>query len=73
MDEMTALKQDPAFGSLAAIARVCGYTREGVRKWKRVPGEFCLRIEAATEGRWTRYRLRPDIYGTAPVSLDSAA
>ena len=29
------------FDSFAAIARVCGVTREAARKWERIPPEHC--------------------------------
>ena len=31
----------------------------------KVPAECCRAIEAATEGRVTRYELRPDVFGSA--------
>jgi DNA-binding transcriptional regulator YdaS (Cro superfamily) len=58
----------PAFGSYAAIAAVVGLSREAVRKWKRVPGECCIRIEEHTNGDFSRYGLRPDIFGPPPAN-----
>lgn len=57
------LKQHPALGSSAAIARACGLSREAVRKWTRVPAEHCRALEAATGGEITRAQMRPDIFG----------
>jgi transcriptional repressor of cell division inhibition gene dicB len=38
-----------------------------VSKWRRrVPAERVLRIEELTEGKVSRYELRPDIYGESP-------
>lgn len=31
-----------------------------------VPAEHCRAIEEATEGKITRYELRPDVFGPAP-------
>jgi DNA-binding transcriptional regulator YdaS (Cro superfamily) len=64
------LVQHPAFGSFAAIARVCtrsgrALSREAVRHWKQVPPEFCIAIEQATGGDFTRYELRPDVFGAS--------
>lgn len=66
------LKDDPAFGSFVAIAAVCRgpdgrpLSKQTVSKWKQIPAEHCRSIEAATEGRYSRYRLRADVFGDAP-------
>jgi hypothetical protein len=53
------------FSSFAAIARVCGVTREAARKWERIPAEHCLAIQAATGGQVSVHELRPDVFGRA--------
>lgn len=35
---------------------------EVFRKGKRVPAEWCVRLERATEGKVKRHDLRPDLY-----------
>lgn len=73
------LKSDPAFGSYVAIAAVCKgadgrpLSKQAVTKWKSIPAEHCRAIEAATEGRFDRYRLRPDVFGEAPPPATEAA
>lgn len=57
------LMKHPAFGSYAAVARVCEVSREAVRHWKSIPPTHCLAIEKFTNGKLTRYRLRPDVFG----------
>lgn len=44
----------------ATIAHALGVTRAAVTKWKRVPAERVLAVEAITG--ISRYDLRPDIY-----------
>lgn len=73
------LKNDPAFGSFVAIAAVCRgadgrpLSKQTVSKWKSIPAEHCRAIETATEGRFDRYRLRPDVFGDAPPGPAEAA
>ena len=53
-------------GSQNDVAAVCGVTPGAVSQWKtrgRAPVQHCLALELATEGRVTRYQLRPDIFG----------
>lgn len=54
------------FGSQGAAAKVVGRTPQAiseiVRKGKKVPAEWCLPIEQATNGAVTRHDLRPDLY-----------
>ncbi len=51
-------------GSQSALARLVDVSTTAVWKWvqssKRVPGEYVLAVEAATEV--PRYHLRPDLY-----------
>lgn len=53
-------------GGQVATAKVVGVTQQGISKCLRrggpVPAEWCLPIEAATNGAITRHQLRPDIY-----------
>ena len=52
--------------SQVAVARAVGVSPQAVseilRRGKRVPAEWCLPIETATEGAVTRHDLRPDLY-----------
>lgn len=67
----TALLQAIQFlGSQAALARCLGIRAQAVQQWAatgRVPAERCLAIERATEGKVSRYDLRPDVFGPAPA------
>lgn len=53
-------------GGQAKLARILGVTQPNVWHWlhksERVPGEYVLKIEAATGGRVSRHDLRPDLY-----------
>lgn len=54
-------------GGYAATARALGLkTAWAVQKWRRIPADRVLQMERATQGRVTRYQLRPDLYGDAP-------
>jgi DNA-binding transcriptional regulator YdaS (Cro superfamily) len=52
--------------SQVAVARAVGVTPQAVsdvlRRNKRVPAEWCLALERATQGAVTRHELRPDLY-----------
>lgn len=53
-------------GSEAALAEVVGVKQPSVNymlnNGKKVPAEWCIPIEEATDGEVTRHQLRPDIY-----------
>lgn len=53
-------------GTEAALADAVGVKQPSVnyilKSGKRVPAEWCLPIERATEGKITRHQLRPDLY-----------
>lgn len=62
---MTALqKAVDVVGSQAALARAIGKKQQHVQYWlkTKVPGEYVIQIEKATEGQVTRHELRPDLY-----------
>ncbi len=54
------------FRTQVALARVVGVTPQAVsdvlKRGKRVPAEWCLRLEQATGGAITAHALRPDLY-----------
>lgn len=53
-------------GSQAEAARAVGVKQPSisfiVTKGERVPAEWCIPLERATEGQITRHQLRPDLY-----------
>lgn len=56
-------------GTQQSLAEKAGITQAGVH-WLlsgegKIAPETALKIESATEGRVTRYQLRPDIFGKA--------
>ena len=53
-------------GGLSETARVVKCTPQAVDQWFICPVGRVLAIEAATGGRYSRYQLRPDVYGVAP-------
>jgi TorA maturation chaperone TorD len=54
-----------AAGSVSELARRIGIAQPSVSNWDRVPAERVLAVEAATG--IPRVRLRPDLYGEAPM------
>lgn len=64
---MAALAQAvKLLGSQAKAGRAIGVTPQAVsevmRRGRRVPGEWCLKLETATGGAVTANQLRPDLY-----------
>ncbi len=53
-------------GGQSALGRALGIKQQIVWGWlhksKRVPAEFAIPIEKATDGHVNRHELRPDIY-----------
>lgn len=65
-------------GGQVALARILGgRVRQGhVWQWLNrnwAPAEYCRAIESATEGKVTRYDLRPDVFGPAPADQQKEA
>ncbi|ADE14123.1 hypothetical protein Nhal_0950 [Nitrosococcus halophilus Nc 4] len=56
-------------GGQVELAKRLGVTQQRIWNWlyrdkcQRIPAEYVLPIECATNGRVTRYELRPDIFG----------
>ena len=64
---MAALRRAIALlGNQAKASRAIGVTPQAVsevlRRGRRVPAEWCLKIERATGGAVTAGELRPDLY-----------
>lgn len=59
-------------GSQGEVARAVGVKQPSVSfivtKGERVPAEWCIPLEKATEGAVTRHDLRPDLY---PIDDDA--
>lgn len=58
-------------GTQQALAQKSGISQTGV-SWllnqaERVSAETAIAIERATDGVVSRYRLRPDLFGSAPM------
>lgn len=64
-DALQAIKD--CLGSGSEVARRLGIKPAAVNQWSRVPHERCLDLERLTEGKVTRYQMRPDIYGEPPA------
>jgi TorA maturation chaperone TorD len=54
-----------AAGGISQLARLIGIAQPSVSNWARVPADRVLAVEAVTG--IPRVRLRPDLYGEAPV------
>lgn len=57
-----------AAGGPSALARQLGIKPQGISQWRRVPPERVLEVERITG--ISRYQIRPDIYGDAPIDFD---
>ncbi len=56
-------------GRKRAFAESLGITPQMLNHWlarKRVPAEYCIAVEKATQGIVTRYDLRPEVFGDKP-------
>lgn len=71
-----------AGGTDAALARKISAispraaSREAVGQWRRkgrAPTERCHEIETIVGGQVTKYQLRPDVFGPAPLAPTEAA
>jgi DNA-binding transcriptional regulator YdaS (Cro superfamily) len=63
-------------GGQTALARKIGKQQGHVGNWLargKVPAEVCVDIERATDGKVTRYELRPDVFGDLPKPKRKAA
>lgn len=49
-------------GNVKELARRIKAPRTGMYAWKKVPPEYCLAIEEATNGRIRATELRPDVF-----------
>jgi len=60
-------------GSQSELARRIGVRQGTLWKWLRkgvAPAEHIVAIERATNGKISRYELRPDVFGPAPETSD---
>jgi len=51
-----------AAGGVSKLAALLDIRQPSISGWKRVPAERVLEIERATEGKVTRFQMRPDLY-----------
>lgn len=57
------------FGGLQRTAEAFGIRAPSVHEWRErdaIPVARCLDAERLTEGKFTRFDLRPDVFGPAP-------
>lgn len=77
MDTTSICKAIDIAGGQTALANSINVSQGLVWQWSRgrlrIPAERCADIERATSGVVTRYDLRPDIFGPAPVREGEAA
>ena len=56
-----------AVGLPSDMAKALGITRQAVIQWIQVPVKHIEKVEELTG--YSRYELRPDVYGTSPPKL----
>jgi DNA-binding transcriptional regulator YdaS (Cro superfamily) len=62
-------------GGQAALGRKIGRKQQTVWNWAKrgvPPADQCPAIEAAVDGKVTRYELRPDVFGNPPKRKSTA-
>jgi len=62
-----------AAGGASALGRSLGITSQAISQWDIVPAERVIAVERATDGKITRYELRPDLYPIEPVQSPTCA
>lgn len=58
-------------GSQEELAARLGIKSPSITGWRnrgQIPPERCISLERATDGRVTRYEMRPDVFGDAPAT-----
>ncbi|WP_127524656.1 Cro/CI family transcriptional regulator [Mesorhizobium sp. Z1-4] len=70
MEEICAIAKDKAGGPTALAKTLGGITPQAVSLWKKVPVDRVIDVERITG--ISRHKLRPDIFGPAPVEGDAA-
>jgi len=64
------------FGSQRAFGEAIGVRQQHVCYWlhksKKIPPEYVLAIERATNGEVTRHELRPDIYPPEEITRSAS-
>lgn len=65
MSENIIQKAVQIIGNQEKLAEDCGVSQPTISNWKkdnRVPGEYVLKFEKATNGQVSRHEIRPDLY-----------
>lgn len=70
MDKTVIKRAADVVGGVVMLGHLLGLSRGAVSQWDRVPPQHVLRIEQLTGV--SRYTLRPDIFGLAPIERESA-
>ena len=50
------------YGSQAAVAKVCGITKQAVCKWTQIPVDHVQLLVKKCGGQMSAHEMRPDIY-----------
>jgi len=71
LNKVGLLKAIKSAGNGSSLARLMKITPSAVLQWDQVPADRILQVEALTGV--SRYELRPDICGAAPLAEQKAA
>lgn len=52
-----------AAGGTSDVARRLKIRSQAISQWDRCPADKTIALEYLAERKWTRYQLRPDIFG----------
>ena len=50
-------------GGYTGLATSLGIHRTAVHQWRQIPATRCIEIETLTDEKFTRYHMRPDVFG----------
>lgn len=60
-------------GGVPAVAKALDISQPAVHRWRargKAPADRVIYLERATNGKVSRYELRPDVFGPAPDAPD---
>ncbi|MEG3641275.1 transcriptional regulator [Magnetococcus sp. PR-3] len=55
-------------GGGSVVAKSLGISPSAVSQWQRCPAERVLEVERLSQGRVSRYLLRPDVFGAPEIT-----
>ena len=63
-------------GGVPAVAKALDISQPAIHRWRargKPPADRVIYLERASDGKVSRYELRPDVFGPAPDAPDNRA